>query len=281
VPISSVGIVGGGRCGLLVGRALAERVPTTVLIERLPAPGGQEPERPEVERLADLAERAGLRLMLGTAAVTWDGKSLETLGVDGAVRLGLDAIVIATGARPATRAELGIAGDRGAGILPGSAALHMIEAGVLPGRRPLVLGGGSLASSLVAALKHAGAEEVTVVAPHGVLDESVREADRIFSEWTVSEVEGLPRINSATLVSVGNNPFEQLDGYRIATDALLLAHARTPMRNVEGAISPGPSVSFCQSEGDPKLLSEAEAIAAQAVSALGFGDPIRSKEVQV
>lgn len=281
MAISSVGIVGGGRCGLLVGRALAERVSSAVLVERLPAAGGQEPERPDAERLTEHAQQAGLRLMLGTAAVSWDGTSLETLGVDGAGRLDLDAVVIATGARPATRAELGIAGDRGAGILPGSAALHIIEAGVLPGRRPLVLGGGSLASSLVAALRHAGADEVTVVAPYGVLDESVRTADRVFAEWTVSEVAGLPRINSATLVSVGNNRFEQLDGHRIATDALLLAHGRFPMRNVEGAINPRPSVSFCQSEGDPKSLSEAEAVAAQAVAAFGFGDPNRSKEVQV
>lgn len=272
MPIEAVGIVGAGNCGLIAGRLLAERVRRVVVVERLPAAGGQEPERPGAELLTRMAADAGLELMLGATAVRWDGSRLETLGVGGADRIDLDALVVATGSRPATRAELGIAGDRCAGVLPGSAALHMIEAGMLPGHNPVVVGGGSLAASLVGALRHAGAAAVTVIAPDGVLDEGVRDCDRLFEGCEVEAAVGMPRIQHVGVVRGGDavNGSEP-QGHRVFADALLLAHRRIPMRNVEGAIGPAPGVHFCQSEGDPKTVLEAEVLAEQAVLAVQSG----------
>jgi pyruvate/2-oxoglutarate dehydrogenase complex dihydrolipoamide dehydrogenase (E3) component len=272
MSVDAVGIVGAGNCGLIAGRLLAERVRRVVVVERLPAAGGQEPERPGAELLARMAADAGLELVLGTTAVRWEGNRLETLGIGGADRIDLDALVVATGSRPATRAELGIAGDRCAGVLPGSAALHMIEAGMLPGRNPVVVGGGSLAGSLVRALQHAGAAEVTVVAPDGVLDETVRGCNRLFEGWDVETAIGMPRLQHVAVTRVGDaGNGSDPQGHRVFADALLLAHRRIPMRNVEGAIGPGPGVHFCQSEGDPKTVLEAEERAEQAVFALQSG----------
>ena len=43
--MSDVVVAGAGRTGILVSRMLAERGIGVTLVERLPAPGGQEPEK--------------------------------------------------------------------------------------------------------------------------------------------------------------------------------------------------------------------------------------------
>lgn len=228
------------------------------LVERLPMGGGQHPERPGTDRLFVAAERAGVSCMLATLAVRWDGRGLETLGVEGATRVECDVVVIATGTRPATRGELSIGGDRCAGILPGSAALHLVDSGVLLGRRPVVLGGGDLASSCAERLHRSGAETVTLVAPEGpraVFPHGVR----LLDGWEVRSVHGRTRVAS---VVVARDGVEQI----VPSDALLLAHRRVPMRNVEGAIFPAPGVVFCHSSVDPKTEADAWAASVSAVA---------------
>jgi D-hydroxyproline dehydrogenase subunit alpha len=261
---SSVAVVGAGRCGLLASISLAERVRRVVLVERLPAPGGQEPERPETDALAARAREAGVEMTLGTVGVRWSGEGLEILGVAGADTVAADRLVVATGSRPATRAELGIAGDRAAGVLPGSAALHIVESGVLLGRRPLIVGGGSLAGSLVAVLREAGAEEVTVVAPEGLLDPRAGEADRLFAHWDATAAHGNPRVQSVQIVHRSRPD----SGMRVFCDALILAHGRLPMRNVEGAVEGGRNVLHCHSSADPKTAPDSKACAAATVEQL-------------
>src|SRR5579864_9359188 len=139
--VSRVVVVGGGQSGLHAAAMLGAAAHVK-LVERLPDAGGQEPERPHTDELAAGASRAGAVLKLATCAVSWSGAVLTTLGVEGASELEADALVIATGSRPATRGELGIGGDRCAGVLPVSAAVHLTRSGVLVGRRPAVLGGG-------------------------------------------------------------------------------------------------------------------------------------------
>jgi NADPH-dependent 2,4-dienoyl-CoA reductase/sulfur reductase-like enzyme len=254
-----VGVVGSGQAGLVTSAKLARAGMQVTLVERLPAPGGQEPEVSVVGGLAARARDAGVEMALGTMAVKWDGAAVYTLGVGGARRLPCAALVVATGTRPATRAELGIAGDRPAGIVPGSAALHLTECGVLLGRRPVVLGAGSLAASCVAALRDAGADHITVVAPEGVLAPAVHLADDIFEGWTVSEALGNPRVARIVITRGGVRDY-------LAADALVLAHQRVPMQNIEGAIEPAPRVVYCHSCADPKSLVDAEAVAGRAAA---------------
>lgn len=256
--MSDVAVVGAGQTGLLAAVTLARAGVRVTLVERLPAPGGQEPERETATTLAGDARRAGVRMRLGTLAVRWEGGTLHTLGVDGAGRLACAGLLVASGTRPATRGELGIAGDRFAGVTPGSAAVHLTESGVLLGRCPVVLGGGTLAASCVRVLRHAGAERVTLVAPDGVLDPEAAQADGVLEGWTVETALGAPRVSTVVVMREGERE-------RLHADALVLAHRRLPMRNVEGAVRAGPGVVFCHSGADPKTAGDAGAAAERGV----------------
>ncbi len=254
--MSSVAVVGAGQCGLLVACRLARNGLAVTVVERLPAPGGQEPEHPLIDRLAADAHRAGATMLLGTMAVAWSPGRLQTLGVDGARALPCRALVLAAGTRPLTRAEMGISGDRCAGVVPGSAAVHLITAGVLLGRSPAVVGGGQLAAHCCELLVRAGAERVSLIA-----DEVITDLPDALSYvgWRAQEIHGGPRVHAMT-IERGE------ERQAIATDAVILAAGRAPMHNVEGAVRPTPGVIGCYSRADPKRLEDAERTALQAAS---------------
>jgi D-hydroxyproline dehydrogenase subunit alpha len=256
-------VAGAGQSGLLAATRLAEAGVKATLIERLPAPGGQEPERPLADELTRDARLLGVKFQLGTLALAWHGGVVSTLGVEGASRLNCDALIVATGTRPATRGELGIAGDRCAGVVPGSAAVHLTESGVLLGRRPTVYGASQLAASCVRHLLVAGADEVTLIAPEPI-DWPAEERVRILEQWGIVSVHGRRRVEEIIVVRDG-----QTD--RLSADALILASGRVPFLNVEGAVFPAAGVFFCHSRADPKRLDDARKTASVAVaSAMEF-----------
>lgn len=300
--VSSVVIAGSGQRGLMCAAELAAAGVQVVLVERLPHPGGQEPER-TAGRLAKTARRAGARFVLGTLAVQYDGTAVDVLGVDGAMVLPCAALIVATGSRPATRAELGITGDRCAGVLPGSAALHLTQAGVLLGHQPLIAGSGAFAAHCAQVQLAAGASEVTMTLPAGApANIAVPAGVRVFAGHAVSSVHGTARVEVAVLrreddsapgracaedppagagdeaPRPGNGPARR-DGrpFRIPVDALILAADMRPMRNIEGAISERDGVFFCQPDGEDRGGQTARAAAAatcsQVLAALGPGRP--------
>jgi NADPH-dependent 2,4-dienoyl-CoA reductase/sulfur reductase-like enzyme len=248
-------IAGAGRSGLLAARMLAEEGLAVTLVERLPAPGGQEPE-PATRGLAKAARRAGADFVLGTLAVSLSGPVVETLGIGGAGSYRPGALVVATGTRPATAGELGVTGDRCAGILPGSAMIHLVESGVLPGWRPVVLGGGDLARHCAELCLRAGARGVSVVSP----------TERVFAAgpgmdtydgWRLVSTHGWPRVDHVLIERDGQVA-------RVTGDAVILAHQRRAMRNIEGAIRDGGLVVGCHSTADPKTADDAERTAREA-----------------
>lgn len=274
--MSSVVIAGSGQRGLICAAQLAAAGPDVVIVERLPHPGGQEPER-STARLAKAARVAGARFVLGTLAVQYDGAAVDVLGVDGAGSLPCDALVVATGSRPATRAELGITGDRCAGVVPGSAALHLTQAGVLLGHRPLIAGSGAFAAHCAQVQLAAGASEVTMTLPaHAVGEVSVPAGVGVFAGYRVASVHGASRIQVAVLrpesgppggaggrpCPEGQSARAEGEPQRIAADALILAAGMRPMRNIEGAITERDGVFFCQPGGEDRGEQPARAAAA-------------------
>jgi len=252
---ASAMVVGAGWSGLLAARMLAGEGLAVTVVERLPAPGGQEPE-PATSGLAKAARRAGADFVLGTLAVSLSGPVVETLGIGGAGSYRPGALVVATGTRPATVGELGVTGDRCAGILPGSAIVHLVESGVLPGWRPVVLGGGDLARHCAELCLRAGAHAVSVVSP----------AERAFAAgpgmdtydgWRLVSIHGWPRVDHVLIERDGQVA-------RVTGDAVILAHQRRAMRNIEGAIRDGGLVVGCHSTADPKTADDAERTAREA-----------------
>jgi NADPH-dependent 2,4-dienoyl-CoA reductase/sulfur reductase-like enzyme len=248
-------VVGAGRSGLLAARMLAEQGLAVTLVERLPAAGGQEPE-PATSGLAKAARRAGADFVLGTLAVSLSGPVVETLGIGGAGSYRSDALVVATGTRPATVGELGVTGDRCAGILPGSAMIHLVESGVLPGWRPVVLGGGDLARHCAELCLRAGARRVSVVSPAERAFAAGPSMDT-FDGWRLVSIHGWPRVDHVLIERDGQVA-------RVTGDAVILGHQRRAMRNIEGAIRDGGLVVGCHSTADPKTADDAERTAREA-----------------
>lgn len=122
-----VAVVGAGPSGLGCALALADSMPVT-LIDRIPVVGGETGWRDPM--MTDLARQAldrGVDMALGSAALRWDGERL-LLAEPGRIGwLSASTLFYAGGLRPGTSCDLGITGDRPAGVVPATVALHLLE----------------------------------------------------------------------------------------------------------------------------------------------------------
>jgi thioredoxin reductase len=255
-----VAVVGAGLTGLSCAQALAGGA-QPVVIDRIPVAGGVHGwDTPETRSAVAAAEKAGAELHLGETAIRWDGRELVVMGQDGVRRIAAAALVVASGARPLSRAELGLAGPRPAGILPATVACHLSETGLRVGSQPVVIGGGDWASRAISRLLEAGAESVQVVAPDGPL-RALPEDPRVHvRSGTPLAVEGSARVTAIVT-----------DNARVPCDAVVLAHGLTPLRNVDGAVWDGQRTVYAQTLDDPMTVDAAMAggrLAAEAAADL-------------
>jgi len=238
VSRDQVAVVGAGVAGLAAAEELAARADVVVL-DRLPVPGGVLPfDLPAVRTLAERCDSAGVRWLLGTTAVRWEQGRLLAVGPQGIQWLDAAHLVFAGGCRPATAAELPVAGPRLAGVLPAPVAIHLAEAKVTLGRRVVIVGAGDWARAAREAI--AGQRsQVTVVAGEPAAAVSFRH-DALISGWTPVAVAGRGRVSTLTLERAGQQ-------YVLDCDAVILAASQRPLRNVDGAIfEPAPGVTYVQ-----------------------------------
>lgn len=259
--------------GLSCAAALGGRADVR-LIERLPVPGGESWEEPHVAARVEAAAAAGVRFDAGTQVLRFRAGRLLALGEHTATAT-VAALVIATGHRPLTRAELGIAGPRCAGVLPGTVAAHLVHHGVRLGRVAVV--GDATALTLVDALVAAGHERVELVLPDGAATR-LRGAPAVVPHEGFRPV-GLGGSTRVEWLSVTAAP--GAEPRRLACDSVILAYGRVPYRNVEGAIFDAPGVLFAQAAGgipDGDASEAAGAAAAEAVLRLLRGaDRVRAR----
>ena len=250
-----VGIAGSGLAGLACAAALAPRADVLVF-ERLPLVGGDHWEDERIRALTQQSKAEGASFFAGSHVLRWENGSALVIG-EHTGQVALDALVIATGHRPWTRAELGIEGPRLGGLLPATVALHLLDFGVRFGARPTVIGSSRWAFELVQRLP----KPTIVVVPNGSAARlTASNGIEVFERARPMRVEGGPRV-AALLV-------ELADGQRmtVETDGVLLAHGRIPYRNVEGAISACPRVVFAQ-PGEQAADDEAVEAAGRAAAA--------------
>lgn len=217
-----------------------------LLFERLPVIGGEHWEDAHVSQLVREVSLGGVRMLPATQVLRWDGHSLLAVGQESG-STHVDVLVVATGHRPLTRAELGIGGSRCGRILPGTVALHLLHHHVPIGRRPIVVGGSDLALAAVSGLLEGGAERVSVLAPDGL---SLPLASSTHVE--VNERARPVRVDGGSGVSSVWAETPSGEHVEVSGDALVLAYGRVPYRNIDGAVVDEPGVVFAQPATDPR-----------------------------
>jgi NADPH-dependent 2,4-dienoyl-CoA reductase/sulfur reductase-like enzyme len=139
-------IVGAGLAGLSLAETLGKQL-RVLLIDRIPTTGGiLGYDHPIVKDTERRCSAAGVEFLLGTTALRWDSRRLLVAGPQGIHWLSARHLVYAGGNRPSTQAELGIAGNRLAGVLPATVAAHLLEIGVRLGNHIAILGSGDWAT---------------------------------------------------------------------------------------------------------------------------------------
>ena len=265
-----VAVVGAGVAGLAAAAELAARA-RVIVLDRLPVPGGVLPfDFPAIRHLEQRCQSAGVQWLLGTTAVRWQRGRLLAAGPRGVQWLDANHLVFAGGCRPATAAEIPIAGPRLAGVLAAPVAIHLAEAKVTLGRHVVIIGAGDWAE----AARHAIAaqrSEVTVIAGESDSAPSFQ-YDGLISGWTPVAVSGTGRVSALTLERAGQQ-------YKIACDAVVLAGSIRPLRNVDGAIhDPAEHVTFIQPAAEKSSQEDVASYARAAAADLNLDHPLAETE---
>ncbi|OBF25119.1 FAD-dependent oxidoreductase [Mycobacterium sp. ACS4331] len=234
-----IAIAGSGLAGLHCAVELAASGEVTVY-ERLPVAGGEHWEDRAHASLIRQAQRQGVRFAPGTQVIRWEGDRLLAIGGFGGTAEA-DALVIATGHRPPTRAELRIDGHRCAGIMPATLAVHLLQQRVRLGANVIIAGDAPWAAECIE-LMTAGwgprASSVLWLADSATISNpsvTVRPGVRIIA------AHGMPRITGVAVDAGG-----ALE--HIACDCLILAGPAVPYRNVDGAVFEDTAVVYAQRE---------------------------------
>jgi len=218
-------IVGAGIAGLAASLELADRAHVSV-VERLPAPGGIWGfEHPRVRQLVAAGQRRGVGLLAGLTALRWRAGRLLVTGPGQTRWLTADHLVFAGGSRPAHAAELGVAGGRLAGVFQATVAHHLLEAGIVLGRRCVVTGWGDWVELVVPHLLAAG--DVTIVGGSGPGTLEWPQA-RWWPGYRPVAVHGGSRVDR---IEITDGPSNQT----LSCDCVVFAGEPKALRNVDGA----------------------------------------------
>ncbi len=231
-----IAVVGAGPSGLGCANELAMNH-DVILIDRLPVIGGESGWREtSVLQFASKAHELGILFELGSMAIRWDGVNLLIVGPLGTKEISADHLFFAGGVRPATSAEIGISGDRPAGVIPASVALHLLESEVLLWKNTIVIGHGQLALKVISAITHYGGSCTNIIAEPTETNTNNRQ----ITNARKMKVHGTARVDKFECEVDGENLQFECDG-------IILAGPLIPNRNLEGALmDPSKNVTFVQ-----------------------------------
>ena len=219
-------VVGAGPSGLGCAVELAHENNVTV-VDRLPVPGGETGwQNPEIMAFVKTAKELGVSFELGSMATHWDGTSLLIVSPLGTQKIDSDYLFFAGGIRPATSAEIGLTGDRPAGLFPATVALHLLESGVLLWRNVVVVGNGHWASETIEVITKLGGKCTSIVSD----DSEIKATSRKITNASNFRVRGTTRVEIFEC-DVAEKTLS------IECDAVILAGPAHPNRNVDGALT--------------------------------------------
>jgi len=216
-------------------------------------------------RLIERVERSGAEVMLkahvhSIDVEAHDEKVINVVAPRGVVKVRCKAVIYAVGARERTLFEIGVVGDRPAGIFTaGEAQLLMDLYGVLPGREVVIVGSGDVGLIMARrfALEGARVKAVVEIMPWpGGLMRNVVQCLRDFNiplllSHAVVKVVGKRRVEKVVVAKVGEN-LRPLPGteFEIPCDTIVVAAGLRPnvdlLEKMGAAIDPatgGPVVN--------------------------------------
>jgi NADPH-dependent 2,4-dienoyl-CoA reductase/sulfur reductase-like enzyme len=201
---------------------------------------GEELTGPEyAHRALDAALAAGAEVLTGTfvRGIGDDGRVDLTSRATGPALIRARAVVLSTGARERTRGAIRIPGTRPAGVMTAGLAQKLVnQAGLLPGRRVVILGSGDIGLIMARRMTLEGAvvEGVYERMPHvGGLSRNVVQCLHDFDvplhlSTTVTEILGRDRIEAVRVASVDAESRAVGAGRIVPCDTLLLSVGLIP-----------------------------------------------------
>ena len=250
-----IAVIGAGAAGLSAASSAAACGADTVVIDREEAPGGvllqcihngfglhyfkEELTGPEyASRMASAARKAQVRMLTGHTAVSIApgvrGHELILYsGKTGVTRLSAGAVILATGCRERTRANISVPGDRPAGVFTAGLAQKLVNIdGVAPGKRAVIVGSGDIGLIMARRLTWSGVEVARVVEiqpyPSGLARNIAQCLDdfgiQLDLATRITGIFGRDRVESVTL-----SPLSDPDkSERIACDTVLFSVGLIP-----------------------------------------------------
>ena len=181
-----IAVIGGGAAGLGAAARCAKAGKKTLLLERLSRPGGvlmqcihsgfgihrfnEELTGPEYAgRVLKQAQESGVEIMLSATVMQLSSdENSRTLTVYsrecGVVIVKAQAVILAMGCRERCRGNLGIPGERTAGIFNAGLAQKLLnEEGLIPGTKAVIAGSGDIGLIMARRLSWCGVKVEAVI----------------------------------------------------------------------------------------------------------------------
>ena len=254
-----IAIVGGGAAGLTAAAECAKSGLRTLVIERGEHLGGvllqcihngfglhyfkEELTGPEyAARVRAMAEAAGADFLLETAVarIAPEGNDhiLTTFSkVHGVLLIRARAVILAAGCRERCRGNLGIPGDRAAGVMNAGLAQQLLNLeGLLPGRTAVIVGSGDIGLIMARRLTWCGVkvEAVLEIMPHpSGLSRNIAQCLEDFDiplhlSTGVTGIHGRKRVESITFAPLVNGEPDLAREERILCDTVLFSVGLVP-----------------------------------------------------
>jgi thioredoxin reductase len=253
-------IIGGGAAGLSAGAKTAEAGLKTAIMEREPALGGillqcihngfglqhfkEELTGPEyAERVKDAAISAGCNIFTETTVmdIHVQADTRKTIRcssrIHGILEFEAGAVILAMGCRERNRGNLGIPGERPAGIYTAGFAQHMLNInGCIPGKKAVIIGSGDIGLIMARRLTWSGVDVQAVVEimphPSGLPRNIAQCLDDfdipLYLNHMTTQINGKNRVESIEIAPLEHGMPNHNAAMKITCDTILLSVGLIP-----------------------------------------------------